>query len=499
MDAPGQHLPLKQPFWDSAPPPRNQALNSKTFCPPPLDGTLTLPEIYDWHREHSPHHRIFTYAREDGSIRNITYSEIAPAIYRATRLISILSTSETVSFFTTQLGIMRGNFVPFPISPRNSAIAVAHLIAQAKVRHVLVGEDGTTRGLLEAALDLLRTKYASTRIPDVSSMLIFDQLFSNLSTTDDGKDLPVLRRNPTEVALYLHSSGSTSQFPKLIPWSVRRMIELFLLPYFGERDLMANYCAVLPAGCGAVLACFEPQSPPVIPTADNLAAASRMTGSDFIFSVPSFVEEWSHQPESRRWLATRSGVIVGGGTLNKECGHKLVSEGIALLNIYGMTEAGVVNPYLPKRSLGYDWDYFEFAKNVKPELIPQGDGTFELVLVTTLFNNPSILNTKIRGEDCICYIRLGDTPSHEGRLMESIWATNPGPLESILNQDPHVQTSVFFGRERFQAGLLIQPVKEWQFDPELDQGRVSDFRNKIWPTVERMNEFAPQHSRIFKE
>lgn len=55
-----------------------------------------------------------------------------------------------------------------------------------------------------------------------------------------------------------------------------------------------------------------------------------------------------------------------------------------------------------------------------------------------------------------------------------------------------------FGRGRFHAGVVIEPTPEWSVDPN-DKVAVAEFRNKIWPTVEEMNKFAPQHSRIFKE
>lgn len=55
-----------------------------------------------------------------------------------------------------------------------------------------------------------------------------------------------------------------------------------------------------------------------------------------------------------------------------------------------------------------------------------------------------------------------------------------------------------FGRGRFNAGVVIEPTPEWTVDPR-DEVAVAEFRNKIWPTVEEMNKYAPQHSRIFKE
>lgn len=76
--------------------------------------------------------------------------------------------------------------------------------------------------------------------------------------------------------------------------------------------------------------------------------------------------------------------------------------------------------------------------------------------------------------------------------------TNPVPLESMLNQDPHVSAAVMFGRGQFQAGVLVEPKPQFAFDPA-DETKLANFRNQIWPTMKRMNEFAPQHSRLFKE
>lgn len=87
-----------------------------------------------------------------------------------------------------------------------------------------------------------------------------------------------------------------------------------------------------------------------------------------------------------------------------------------------------------------------------------------------------------------------------------------------MNQDPRVKASVMFGRGRFNTGILIEPAEPYTFDPE-DTDALVKFRNDIWcvvnpvrasiipsqldhmprPTVERMNKYAPQHSRLFKE
>lgn len=76
--------------------------------------------------------------------------------------------------------------------------------------------------------------------------------------------------------------------------------------------------------------------------------------------------------------------------------------------------------------------------------------------------------------------------------------TNPGPLEAMLNQDPHIKCAVMFGRGKFNVGVVVEPTPEHTFDPS-DKEKLVEFRNKIWPTVEKMNDYAPQHSRLFKE
>jgi hypothetical protein len=52
-------------------------------------------------------------------------------------------------------------------------------------------------------------------------------------------------------------------------------------------------------------------------------------------------------------------------------------------------------------------------------------------------------------------------------------------LEIILNQDPHVLSSVIFGRGHFQAGVIVDPKPAFKFDPS-DLAKLAEFRNKIW-------------------
>ncbi len=89
---PGNYKVLPLP----APPP-TQALSSKTFKTPPLDGSLTFPEIYDWHLEHTPSHPLFVYSDGDDKEQTILWPEAVHAVHRAGRIVrSLLSPGDTV-------------------------------------------------------------------------------------------------------------------------------------------------------------------------------------------------------------------------------------------------------------------------------------------------------------------------------------------------------------------------------------------------------------------
>jgi hypothetical protein len=61
-----------------------------------------------------------------------------------------------------------------------------------------------------------------------------------------------------------------------------------------------------------------------------------------------------------------------------------------------------------------------------------------------------------------------------------VWIqTNPGPLENILKQDPHVASALMFGRGRSNAGILVAPKAEFRINPANDV-ELANFRNLIW-------------------
>jgi len=63
--------------------PQTQVLSSTTFTLPPLDGSLTIPEIYDFHLQHSPNHPLYVYSDDSSSECIIPFRRAVRAIHRA--------------------------------------------------------------------------------------------------------------------------------------------------------------------------------------------------------------------------------------------------------------------------------------------------------------------------------------------------------------------------------------------------------------------------------
>lgn len=226
---------------DLIPPhPQTQALTSKTFSPPPLDGSLTLPEIFDWHLEHSKEHRLFVFPKGNGEVRNILWPEAVRAIHTGARIVrqimgwrsgievvpvvSILAASgasqaflisqqlfsnqlivDTVSYLTISMAILRAGYIAFPISPRNSPAAVAHLLHQVGVSHVFVGHEQSMIDLANESLQLLSSQYPQASQPKFSPVPLFEDLY--LESENDPDDIPFEKRGLNDIVIYMHSSG----------------------------------------------------------------------------------------------------------------------------------------------------------------------------------------------------------------------------------------------------------------------------------------------------
>ena len=67
--------------------PKTQCLSTTTFKQPPLYGSLTMPEIYDWHGENSPTHPLFVYSDDEHKPIVVYWPEGTRAVHKAGQIV----------------------------------------------------------------------------------------------------------------------------------------------------------------------------------------------------------------------------------------------------------------------------------------------------------------------------------------------------------------------------------------------------------------------------
>ncbi|TDL22742.1 acetyl-CoA synthetase-like protein [Rickenella mellea] len=517
-----------------------QGVDSTTFRTPPgfLDSRLSLPEVWDYHLDHSSQHPLFIYEDAPSKKCTITWGEAVRAIHRVGHLvlsqsrlsvlpendmssphvIGILAIKDTITSCVLLAGIIRAGYQAFQISPKNSTAAVAHLLRRTNCRMIFISDDTATKDLCQNAVEELQIEIPIVIAPN------FNDVFR------DEKDTfirlpPIIPPNLDIPAVIFHSSGSTS-FPKPIPIMHKTLAVWSLLPHRGYFDLcgrivathslpmfhvfgMANICWT--SGSGVMMSVFKPVDPPIMPTPERVLSQASVTQSSFLITVPLFLETWAQHEASVQVLQTFDTIMYGGGPLQAKFGDLLAKKGVKLTSGYGSTEAGPCALILSSASLE-DWEYFELASPHLLHLRPEEDfeNTFEPIFLSSELLALSVVNSEVDGRpayttnDLISqhptkswlwkvFCRVDDQIIHSSGEK-----TNPGPLELIISQHPSVRGCIIFGHARFQAGVLVQPV-EGKIFGTTDIAKLSSFIDEIWPAIEEANTFAPKHSRIFKE
>ena len=115
---------------------------------------------------------------------------------------------DTVTYVTTEVGILRAGFSVFPISTRNSPEAIAHLLKKTGTSHLLVGGEPMLQKLASASLELLRAD-GHREIPS-SHMPHFEDLYPHDGPDDEFKHYPPVKFDLNAPSLVLHSSGQHS-------------------------------------------------------------------------------------------------------------------------------------------------------------------------------------------------------------------------------------------------------------------------------------------------
>lgn len=444
--------------------PTPQGASSLTFKPPPLDGSLTFPELFDYNATHSPRHPLFRYNDPDnGGFRTILWEEAVAAFHTAGHYfkkyievdapvtVGILANINSITYFTALASLMRAGFIPFPISIRNSVPAIVHLMKATGARHLIVSQDASLQNMVDEVCRQFRKVNVDDKIITIPT-----PHFSDLFSVKPGEydPLPHVRPDWSQTALVLHSSGST-RLPSPVYTTHKNALRKASRPYYGEMDIcgevfglqampmyhsMGFFSLSFSTTTGVIIASFPPVEPPLIPTAERFLSSIMDTKTTIVVTVPSFLVEWARDPKAIEALKSTTAVMYGGGPLEKDTGDTLVANGIFLICLYGMTECGV-SSVLPKSIPMEGWEWITAGSNVNIVFVPTDEkDVYRLHIKESPHHSPAVFNAEIDGVPAFDTKDLVQIhPSNRnlfkicGRADDQIMhstgeKTNPGPI-----------------------------------------------------------------------
>ncbi|KAJ7117148.1 hypothetical protein C8R44DRAFT_792013, partial [Mycena epipterygia] len=495
---------------------------------------LSLLQVVEFHATKNPDHTLFRYdsasAREGyeeitwrqagrmfDTTAQIIRRRLGDAVdHTSPPIVGILAATGAILYASLIFGTLRAGCTVFPLSTRNSDVAIAHLIAESGIKYLLVSQDTHMQEVARKANNILHSKNIHINMIPIPT---YEEISANEHADLDA--LPPLQPIEDErVLIIAHSSGTTS-FPKVIP-----LTHKYCIRFGGTRQgdfrvqsshgsamfhAMGFLSLIRAVYSGMIMSLFPPTTHAVIATPERVLASALATKSTTIVCAPMFLENWAQDPYSVEKLRTFSNVIFSGGPLAQPVGDALERNGVKLTTVYGITEIGGISQIGPADGNG--WQYFQFPTSTEPVLVPlEADPTgslFQLIIKQCATNCLAVSNTEVDGVlafDTNTAFRPPDIVQRHptiptlyrvyGRVDDQIMhsngeKTNPGPIEQILAQDPCVKAAIMFGRERPHAGVIVSPSEN-----VLD---LESFRDAIWPTVEQANASAPSHSRLFKD
>ncbi|KAJ7626112.1 acetyl-CoA synthetase-like protein [Roridomyces roridus] len=509
---------------------------------PPLDCSINASEILDFHLTHQNRGAAFSFGDAEGNLTDISRLEFMKASHRAAHLlrprregqegqvVAIVAVSDVLVYQTLLVGCIVAGFVPFPISHRNSAAAVVHLLQSTGAHHIL-----TTKASLSSLLDAISNQVSFLPEPYDLSIVEFPllgQIYPDLGHECAAHAFtpypsPSSQPGLDDILLYVHSSGNTG-FPKSIPASHRTVIHISTqdalvacaslaprfaagaLPPFHALGLAFSFVFGLMTGGTSCI--YPPSStptsyhPPPAPSAALAITHARNARANGIMAVPALILEWAADEQVVGYLSGLNLVAFSGGPLTQLVGDELVRQQVNVVPMYGSSEVGVVN--LVKRAPSpAGWAWHEFSKRVDVRWADQGDGTFECQFFTNrAVHQPAVENlpdakgyaTSDLFERHPDYPDLYKMQVVVGRLDDVLIMANgektvPGPMEDIIltSTHPRIRGAVMFGRQRNQIGVLVEPATLVE--------DVEEFRNAFWPAVDAANAIAPNFARVYKE
>ncbi|GAB4858267.1 Probable CoA ligase ccl9 [Ancistrocladus abbreviatus] len=197
-----------------------------------------------------------------------------------------LTFPNTVEFVIMFLAVIRVKAIAAPLNPAYTAEEFEFYLSDSESKLLLTSQDGNKPA--QAAASKLNIPHAAASLPQANSEI---QLYLTKSESNSANSLPEVVNEPADIALFLHTSGTTSR-PKGVPLSQQNLVSsvqniksvykltesdstVIVLPLFHVHGLIAGLLSSLGAG-GAV----------------TLPAAGRYSASTFWSDMKEYNATW---------------------------------------------------------------------------------------------------------------------------------------------------------------------------------------------------------------
>ncbi|KAK9418022.1 hypothetical protein SUNI508_08451 [Seiridium unicorne] len=288
---------------------------------------------------------------------------------RSRQAVVALRGKSTIEWVVSSIALIELGYTIFAVSPGLAPKTVAILMEKVNCSTVIDGTSMTDKGATEA---LRNTPQMAQKT--VISLLGLDRLSDTRAenTEDNGENIQNGHDNtqrwshisPSDIALILHSSGSTGQ-PKLIPKTHNAvMSRLRGLPSRMHGATFMTSWLYYSVGFHSMLFALLKTGGPSVWASEQIAPNAQDYRKILTELHPRTA--WFNGGSLFAAMSTSEGldalgqcdiVVTTGQVMPKQLGDQLVKSGVRLVNLYGMTElsSGLI-PASQSRS-DPDWEY----------------------------------------------------------------------------------------------------------------------------------------------
>ncbi|KAI0016851.1 nonribosomal peptide synthetase [Xylariomycetidae sp. FL0641] len=244
-------------------------------------------------------------------------------------------------------------------------------------------------------------------------------------------------------------------------------------------------------------------------SSDLVTECLKFAGVKTALLPPAILEDMSQDDACIAELAKMNSVLFGGGNLAREAGNRLVKRGVRLQNVISATE---FIPFPIFQQPNFDlWQWFIVSDDIFGtdwRKVAGEDDVYQLVVVRK-DQHPGLQGFFYTFPDAKEY----DTkdlykphptlPNHwlyYGRADNIIVFSNgeklnPVTIEEIVVDHPRLKGALVVGSNRFQPGLIIEPVAP---HPK-DEREAQELIDSVWPYVVHANEETVAHGQIGRD